>query len=85
MKFPDLQVIAISGNYCTDKKAAAINLIEGRGKSVVCEAVVLAKVVKDVSALFNLFIKMWAFYKTDTVNICDVSCVPCKNDPYMYF
>ncbi|XP_074022292.1 3-hydroxy-3-methylglutaryl-Coenzyme A reductase isoform X2 [Numenius arquata] len=47
-EFPDLQVIAISGNYCTDKKPAAINWIEGRGKSVVCEAVIPAQVVKEV-------------------------------------
>ncbi|KAK4816530.1 hypothetical protein QYF61_017731, partial [Mycteria americana] len=46
-EFPDLQVIAISGNYCTDKKPAAINWIEGRGKSVVCEAVIPAKVVRE--------------------------------------
>ncbi|XP_008942754.1 PREDICTED: 3-hydroxy-3-methylglutaryl-Coenzyme A reductase isoform X2 [Merops nubicus] len=47
-EFPYLQVIAISGNYCTDKKPAAINWIEGRGKSVVCEAVIPAKVVREV-------------------------------------
>ncbi|KAF7250567.1 3-hydroxy-3-methylglutaryl-coenzyme A reductase [Varanus komodoensis] len=47
-EFPDLHVVAVSGNYCTDKKPAAINWIEGRGKSVVCEAVVPAKVVKEV-------------------------------------
>ncbi|PKU44517.1 3-hydroxy-3-methylglutaryl-coenzyme a reductase [Limosa lapponica baueri] len=47
-EFPDLQVVAISGNYCTDKKPAAINWIEGRGKSVVCEAVIPAKVVREV-------------------------------------
>nr|XP_009504558.1 PREDICTED: 3-hydroxy-3-methylglutaryl-Coenzyme A reductase isoform X2 [Phalacrocorax carbo] len=47
-EFPDLHVIAISGNYCTDKKPAAINWIEGRGKSVVCEAVIPAKVVREV-------------------------------------
>ncbi|XP_010287269.1 PREDICTED: 3-hydroxy-3-methylglutaryl-Coenzyme A reductase isoform X2 [Phaethon lepturus] len=47
-EFLDLQVIAISGNYCTDKKPAAINWIEGRGKSVVCEAVIPAQVVKEV-------------------------------------
>ncbi|XP_010134493.1 PREDICTED: 3-hydroxy-3-methylglutaryl-Coenzyme A reductase isoform X2 [Buceros rhinoceros silvestris] len=47
-EFPDVQVIAISGNYCTDKKPAAINWIEGRGKSVVCEAVIPAKVVREV-------------------------------------
>ncbi|KAJ3284901.1 3-hydroxy-3-methylglutaryl-coenzyme A (HMG-CoA) reductase isozyme [Borealophlyctis nickersoniae] len=47
-EFPDMQVIAISGNYCTDKKPAAINWIEGRGKSVVSEAVIPAKVVETV-------------------------------------
>uniref|UniRef100_A0A1A8JV39 3-hydroxy-3-methylglutaryl coenzyme A reductase n=1 Tax=Nothobranchius kuhntae TaxID=321403 RepID=A0A1A8JV39_NOTKU len=46
--FPELQVVAVSGNYCTDKKPAAINWIEGRGKSVVCEATVPAKVVQEV-------------------------------------
>ncbi|KAK1892046.1 3-hydroxy-3-methylglutaryl-coenzyme A reductase [Dissostichus eleginoides] len=46
--FPDLQVIAVSGNFCTDKKPAAINWIEGRGKSAVCEATIPAKVVREV-------------------------------------
>ncbi|XP_015427109.1 PREDICTED: 3-hydroxy-3-methylglutaryl-Coenzyme A reductase isoform X2 [Myotis davidii] len=46
--FPEMQVLAVSGNYCTDKKPAAINWIEGRGKSVVCEAVIPAKVVREV-------------------------------------
>nr|XP_003216303.1 PREDICTED: 3-hydroxy-3-methylglutaryl-Coenzyme A reductase [Anolis carolinensis] len=47
-EFPDLHVLAVSGNYCTDKKPAAINWVEGRGKSVVCEAIIPAKVVKEV-------------------------------------
>ncbi|XP_007426445.1 3-hydroxy-3-methylglutaryl-Coenzyme A reductase [Python bivittatus] len=47
-EFPDLHIVAVSGNYCTDKKPAAINWIEGRGKSVVCEAVIPEKVVKEV-------------------------------------
>ncbi|KAM6930226.1 3-hydroxy-3-methylglutaryl-CoA reductase a [Xenentodon cancila] len=46
--FPELQVVALSGNFCTDKKPAAINWIEGRGKSVVCEATIPAKVVQEV-------------------------------------
>ncbi|RDX67572.1 3-hydroxy-3-methylglutaryl-coenzyme A reductase 1, partial [Mucuna pruriens] len=46
--FPDMDVIGISGNFCSDKKAAAINWIEGRGKSVVCEAVIKEEVVKKV-------------------------------------
>ncbi|XP_069483571.1 3-hydroxy-3-methylglutaryl-Coenzyme A reductase [Ambystoma mexicanum] len=47
-EFPDMQLMAVSGNYCTDKKPAAINWIEGRGKSVVAEAIIPAKVVKAV-------------------------------------
>ncbi|XP_060917854.1 3-hydroxy-3-methylglutaryl-coenzyme A reductase-like [Labrus mixtus] len=47
-QFPDVEVLAVSGNYCTDKKSAAINWILGRGKSAVCEATVPAKVVREV-------------------------------------
>ncbi|WRT65236.1 hydroxymethylglutaryl-CoA reductase (NADPH) [Kwoniella shivajii] len=47
-RYPDMHVLALSGNYCTDKKPAAINWIEGRGKSVVGEAVVPGHVVKSV-------------------------------------
>lgn len=49
--FPDMVVVAVLGNYCTDKKAAAINWIEGRGKSVVAEAVVPRLVVEKVLKL----------------------------------
>ncbi|PRQ25229.1 putative hydroxymethylglutaryl-CoA reductase (NADPH) [Rosa chinensis] len=57
--FPDMDVIGISGNYCSDKKPAAVNWIEGRGKSVVCEAVIkgdiVSKVLKtNVAALVEL-------------------------------
>lgn len=37
-----------SGNFCSDKKPAAVNWIEGRGKSVVCEAIIKEEVVKKV-------------------------------------
>ncbi|KAJ6799910.1 3-hydroxy-3-methylglutaryl-coenzyme A reductase 3-like [Iris pallida] len=46
--FPDMDVISISGNFCSDKKPAAVNWIEGRGKSVVCEAIIKEDVVKKV-------------------------------------
>lgn len=46
--FDDMTIVAVSGNYCTDKKPAAINWIEGRGKSVVAEAIIPAEVVKSV-------------------------------------
>lgn len=38
----------MTGNYCSDKKPAAVNWIEGRGKSVVCEAIIKEEVVKKV-------------------------------------
>uniref|UniRef100_A0A4W6C3X3 3-hydroxy-3-methylglutaryl coenzyme A reductase n=1 Tax=Lates calcarifer TaxID=8187 RepID=A0A4W6C3X3_LATCA len=47
-QFPDMEVLSVSGNYCTDKKSAAINWILGRGKSAVCEATIPAKVVREV-------------------------------------
>ncbi|CAM0952054.1 unnamed protein product [Alopecurus aequalis] len=46
--FPDMDVVSISGNFCSDKKSAAVNWIEGRGKSVVCEAVIKEEVVHKV-------------------------------------
>uniref|UniRef100_R7WBU0 hydroxymethylglutaryl-CoA reductase (NADPH) n=1 Tax=Aegilops tauschii TaxID=37682 RepID=R7WBU0_AEGTA len=46
--FPDMDVISISGNYCSDKKATAVNWIDGRGKSVVCEATIKGRVVQSV-------------------------------------
>ncbi|KAK8034883.1 hydroxymethylglutaryl-coenzyme A reductase [Apiospora rasikravindrae] len=46
--FDDMRIVSVSGNYCIDKKAAAINWIEGRGKSIVAEAIIPAKVVKEV-------------------------------------
>ncbi|KAF7066238.1 hypothetical protein CFC21_072255 [Triticum aestivum] len=46
--FPDMDVVSISGNFCSDKKSAAVNWIEGRGKSVVCEAIIREEVVQKV-------------------------------------
>lgn len=44
--FPTLVLVALSGNMCTDKKAAATNWIHGRGKSVVVEAIIPQHVVR---------------------------------------
>ncbi|CAI5932679.1 unnamed protein product [Closterium sp. NIES-64] len=46
--FPDMRVVSMSGNYCADKKATAVNWIHGRGKSVVCEATIPGHVVETV-------------------------------------
>jgi len=47
-EFHDMKVLSLSGNFCTDKKPAAVNWVEGRGKSVVAEAVVPANVLKNI-------------------------------------
>jgi hydroxymethylglutaryl-CoA reductase (NADPH) len=47
-KNPDMQIMSVSGNYCTDKKSSSINWTEGRGRSVVCEAFIKKEVVNSV-------------------------------------
>ncbi|CAJ0605548.1 unnamed protein product [Cylicocyclus nassatus] len=47
-KFPAMQLLALSGNYCVDKKAAAINWINGRGRSVVADCTLPASVVLSI-------------------------------------
>ncbi|MBC7100346.1 hydroxymethylglutaryl-CoA reductase (NADPH) [Methanothermobacter tenebrarum] len=41
-------LIALSGNACVDKKPAALNLIEGRGKSLTAEVKIPAKIVERI-------------------------------------
>ncbi|MBN2162756.1 MAG: hypothetical protein JXR25_08425 [Pontiellaceae bacterium] len=43
---PELQYGSISGNYCSDKKATAVNGILGRGKYVVAEIVIPGKICR---------------------------------------
>jgi hydroxymethylglutaryl-CoA reductase (NADPH) len=43
---PALRYESISGNYCSDKKATAVNGILGRGKYVVAELVIPGKLVR---------------------------------------
>lgn len=39
--------VALSGNYCVDKKAAAVNFTEGRGKRIHAEVVLDATVLRE--------------------------------------
>ncbi len=41
------ELVALSGNLCTDKKPAAINAIEGRGRTVAADVTVPRDVVED--------------------------------------
>lgn len=43
-----VECISLSGNYCCDKKPAAINFLEGRGKSVHAEVVLDKQVLEKV-------------------------------------
>ena len=47
-KFPNSELKSLSGNMCVDKKTSALNWIEGRGKSVICECVINSDVVERV-------------------------------------
>ncbi|XP_071795217.1 3-hydroxy-3-methylglutaryl-coenzyme A reductase-like isoform X2 [Asterias amurensis] len=46
--FPKFEILSLSGNFCTDKKPAAVNWISGRGKSVVSECTIPAHVIEKV-------------------------------------
>lgn len=62
--FPDMQIISLSGNFCSDKKPAAINWIKGRGKRVVAECIISSAVLKQI-------------FKTDAKTLVD--CNKLKN------
>jgi hydroxymethylglutaryl-CoA reductase (NADPH) len=47
-KLPGWRLVTISGNLCTDKKAAHINVLKGRGKSVHTEIHISEEVLKAV-------------------------------------
>jgi len=46
--FPTMEILALSGNVCTDKKPSAVNWLDGRGKSVVAEAIIPSQTVETV-------------------------------------
>ncbi|MBP2146946.1 hydroxymethylglutaryl-CoA reductase (NADPH) [Methanofollis sp. W23] len=54
------RLIALSGNMCVDKKPAAINLIEGRGKTVVAGVSLSADLIQRV-------------FKTDAATLVEVN------------
>jgi hydroxymethylglutaryl-CoA reductase (NADPH) len=43
----EASLVALSGNLCTDKKPAAINAVEGRGRSVTADITIPRAVVED--------------------------------------
>ncbi len=45
-KLPFAKCVSLSGNLCVDKKPSAMNLIQGRGKTVISEAALRRSIVK---------------------------------------
>lgn len=45
--FPNIKIISLSGNYCTDKKNSATNWILGRGKNVIAEALIDQETIQN--------------------------------------
>lgn len=46
--FHDLELLSLSGNLCSDKKAASVNWIQGRGKNVTAQCRLTAATLQDV-------------------------------------
>jgi len=46
--FEEVEIVTLSGNTCTDKKANAINWLNGRGKRVIMEASILRNDLRNV-------------------------------------
>lgn len=44
----DIEIVSLSGNTCTDKKASAINLIKGRGKNVIMDALIKKDTLNNI-------------------------------------
>ncbi|MBR1973321.1 MAG: hydroxymethylglutaryl-CoA reductase (NADPH) [Candidatus Methanomethylophilaceae archaeon] len=55
------ELVSVSGNMCTDKKPAAINIINGRGKTVVAEVMIPKDIVES-----KLHTSVPAFVETNT-------------------
>ena len=47
-KFPDISLIALSGNMCTDKKSTHVNVLLNRGKHVETEVVIPSTTLSSI-------------------------------------
>jgi hydroxymethylglutaryl-CoA reductase (NADPH) len=47
-QYPQIELVALSSNVCTDKKAAAINLLLGRGWSAQAEVKLSAQILTEI-------------------------------------
>ncbi len=46
--FKGARCVAVSGNMCSDKKESLVNNLYGRGKTVLCDAIISGKILSDV-------------------------------------
>ena len=46
--YPTFKLVALSGNLCVDKKASALNVLHGRGKTVETEVVLPADLLREI-------------------------------------
>jgi hydroxymethylglutaryl-CoA reductase (NADPH) len=54
VKETSAHVVTLSGNLCVDKKPSALNLIEGRGKSIIAEITTTPEAIVEVNITKNL-------------------------------
>lgn len=53
-EFKEMQMESLSGNYCVDKKPAAINWVEGRGQEVIVSARIPRAVIAEVFGITDI-------------------------------
>ncbi|AEH07314.1 hydroxymethylglutaryl-CoA reductase (NADPH) [Methanothermococcus okinawensis] len=58
-----VHTVALSGNVCTDKKPAGINLIEGRGKTIIAEVFLKEEEIKKYLKTTSKAIEQVNMYK----------------------
>ncbi len=59
-KNTDVKCLAVSGNFCIDKKPAWLNFIAGRGKKVSAEVILKKEVVKEIlKTTTEKFFEVW--------------------------
>lgn len=91
----DVELVALSGNMCTDKKPAAINVIMGRGKTVSADVILKKDIIMeklhttpekmaDVNYRKNLLGSARAGslgFNAHTANIAAAMFIACGQDP----
>ncbi|GBF36238.1 MAG TPA: hydroxymethylglutaryl-CoA reductase (NADPH) [Methanothermococcus okinawensis] len=59
----NVHTVALSGNFCTDKKPSGVNMVEGRGKTIVAEVFLKEDVVRRYLKTTSKAIEQVNLYK----------------------